>query len=60
MAGEKRENLEFVQFIERYPCLYDHTCKSYSYETDKTWQAVADEFQMTGEFNTTKQLIYNS
>lgn len=51
MAAEQQENIKFAQFIEQFVCLYDHNNKSYSNRvvTDKAWQAVADEFKLTGK-----------
>lgn len=50
MAVEQQENIQFALSIRQHPCLYDHTCKMYSnrFETDKAWQLVSEQFQISG------------
>ena len=52
MAADQQENVQFLQLIEVYPCLYDYTCKNYSnnISTEKAWQEIAAECKLTGEY----------
>lgn len=44
-------NIQFVQEVKKYPCLYDNTLKEYSIrsEQDKAWDQVARVYGSTGK-----------
>ncbi|XP_046384679.1 transcription factor Adf-1-like [Ischnura elegans] len=45
MVSEARENLTFVQIVEKYPCLYDSTIPEYAKRDlcEASWKAIAKE-----------------
>lgn len=47
---EEKENIIFVQIVEKYPCLYDYTNPEYSKRQviEKTWNLVAKEAKLSG------------
>lgn len=50
LPDDEEFNVSFVQAVEKYPCLYDHTLKAYSNrsEQDKAWNQVAGQYFSTG------------
>ncbi|CAH1100881.1 unnamed protein product [Psylliodes chrysocephalus] len=46
LPDDEQFNIGFVQNVEKYPCLYDHTLKAYSNrsEQDKAWSQVAGTY----------------
>lgn len=45
-------NLKFVSEVEKWPVLYNYNLKGYSKKdvTEKAWNDVAEEMQLSGEF----------
>jgi len=52
LPDDEQFNISFVQTVEKYQCLYDHTLKAYSNraEQDKAWNQVAGIYFSTGKF----------
>ena len=52
LPDDEKFNILFVQTVETYQCLYDHTLKAYSNrsEQDKAWNQVAGKYFSTGKF----------
>ena len=47
---DEKQNILFVQLIEKYPCLYNYKLAEYAKrnESEKAWNLVAKEAQLPG------------
>lgn len=57
MKSDQGTNVRFVQTVQAYPCLYDHSTKDYSNRNaqDKAWTEIGKKFDTTSKKN---QFIY--
>lgn len=53
MNDDPHTNVRFVQVIETYPCLYDHSRADYSNRDtqDKAWIDISKQFDASGKIH---------
>jgi len=57
MKDDPDTNVQFVQTVEMFPCLYDYTTKEYSNRNaqDKAWGEIGKKF----DANSKKKKLFN-
>lgn len=53
-------NIQLIESVERYPCLYNISSKDYSNRdvVQKTWETIAKELNITGKWHIKTQAFY--
>lgn len=52
MCDEFTLNIQFVEFVEKYPCIYDFTRDDHSKRNviETAWSSIGKEFKLSGMY----------